>query len=125
MTFTDFLNQFWQDIAGWVLIAEFAMTAIALVWVLHLKREPMSAIAWSLTVVLVPFLGAFLFFLFGYQIIHRPLLKRRTSKHAYRSLASNVPAEAKPGTPPDHTVLILHIFKGFRVSGRARPRLSA
>jgi len=102
MTFTDFLNRFWQDIAGWVLIAEFVLTVVTLLCVMHLKREPMPAIAWSLTVIMVPFLGSFLFFLFGYQIVHRPLLKRRKRKHAYRSLAKNVHAEAKPGdgVPP-------------------------
>ncbi len=73
MTFTEFVDRFWQDIAGWVLLAGVAITFVTLLWVLHLKREPMSAIAWSLTVLLMPFMGAFLFYLFGYQIIHRPL----------------------------------------------------
>src|SRR5262249_1799073 len=102
MAFADFFNRVWQAIAGWALLLEVVITVATLLWVLHIKREPMSAIAWSLTVLLIPFLGAFLFYLFGYQTIHRPLKKRHKRKKAYRSIATDAPPEAKPGdgSPP-------------------------
>ena len=57
MAHPDFLARFWQDIAGWALLAHLLMTIVTLCWVLHLKREPMSAIAWCLAVVMLPFGG--------------------------------------------------------------------
>src|SRR5262245_31183769 len=69
MTYLDFLARFWQDIAGWAFLAYLLLTVATLCWVLHLKREPMSAIAWCLTVLVLPFFGPILFALFGYQTV--------------------------------------------------------
>jgi cardiolipin synthase len=92
-----FLDRFWQDIAGWLFLLEVVVTVGTLLAVLHLKREPMSAIAWSLTVIVLPILGPLLFLVFGYQTVNRPISKRRRRKQAYRSLSAEVPAVAKPG----------------------------
>ena len=101
MSVSDFLGRFWQDITGWAVLFDVVLTVVTLLWVLHIKREPMSAIAWSLTVVLMPFVGPFLFFLFGYQTIHRPLRQRRKRRKAYRSIttepSSAVPARSVSG----------------------------
>jgi cardiolipin synthase len=86
MQMMQFLERFWQDIAGWVVLIDVIITALTLVWVLHLKRETMSAIAWSLTVILVPFLGAFLFFLFGYQWVARPLRRKQRRLRLFKQL---------------------------------------
>jgi cardiolipin synthase len=86
MSFTDFVARFWQDIAGWGVLLHFVVTVTTLCWVLHLKRDSMSAIAWSLTVLLLPFVGAFLFFIFGYQSVTRPLARRRHRRSAYKKL---------------------------------------
>src|SRR5262249_39952591 len=84
MSFTNFVATFWQDIAGWLLLLEIVVTIGTLLAVMHLKREPMSAIAWSLTVLLVPLVGALLFFVFGYQTVHRRLMQRRQQGKAYK-----------------------------------------
>ena len=63
MTVAEFFSRNWQDVAGWLLLLDVVVTIATLCWVMHLKRETMSAIAWSLTVILLPILGAFLFFL--------------------------------------------------------------
>ena len=73
MSFTDFVSTFWQDIAGNLLLVQVVLTVGTLLAVLHTKREPQSAIAWALTVLLVPFLGALLFLVFGYQTVQRRL----------------------------------------------------
>jgi cardiolipin synthase len=86
MSFSEFVARFWQDIAGGLVLLNFAVTVGTLLWVLHTKRETMSAIAWSLTVLLVPFLGAFLFFIFGYQSITRPLDRRKKRRGTYKKL---------------------------------------
>jgi cardiolipin synthase len=105
MLYAEFIERFWQDIAGWLLLLEVVVTLGTLLWVLHLKREPMSAIAWCLAVLLMPFLGPLLFVLFGYQTIHRPIARRKTRRTTYRKLAADVPPEANPGDgAPDAAV---------------------
>jgi cardiolipin synthase len=86
MTAMQFIERFWQDIAAWAVLIDIIVTGLTLVWVLHLKRETMSAIAWSLTVILVPFLGAFLFFLFGYQWVARPLRRKQQRRRLFRQI---------------------------------------
>jgi cardiolipin synthase len=102
MSYPDFIARFWQDIAGWAVLLNVVLTVATLLWVMHLKREPMSAIAWCLAVLMLPFLGPALFALFGYQTIHRPIEKRKRRRRAYRELAQDAPAEANPGggSPP-------------------------
>ena len=48
-------------------------------WVLLKKRDPTVAVAWCLVVLLVPLLGALLFWVFGYNYIHRRV--RGKSEH--------------------------------------------
>ncbi|HEY1188585.1 MAG TPA: cardiolipin synthase [Gemmata sp.] len=117
MLFSEFVIIFWPGDAGWVLLAEVVLTAGTLLAVLHLKREPMSAIAWSLTVLLVPFLGAFLFLVFGYQTIHRRLRKRQARSKKYREFARTKGASA--GVPDAVGVLakLGQHGDGFPVSG--------
>ena len=96
MSLTEFVAHFWQDIAGGLFLLEIVVTAATLVWVLYLKRDPMSAIAWGLLVLLMPFLGSFLFALFGYQTVHRPLAKKKQRRKAYRALSGG-PADSRAG----------------------------
>ncbi len=81
-----FVEQFWQDIAGWLFLVDVVVTVGTLIFVLHLKRDTMSAIAWSLTVLLVPFLGAVLFYLFGYQWVARPLRRKQQRAVIFKTL---------------------------------------
>ena len=53
MSYPDFVSQFWQDIAGWAVLINIVLTLFTIACVLHLKREPMSAIAWCLTVIVL------------------------------------------------------------------------
>jgi len=126
MSFADFLDRFWQDVAGWLFLLEVVVTAGTLVWVLHLKRNPMSAIAWSLTVLMLPLLGPVLFALFGSQTIRRPLVRRQKRRKAYRKLTADAPDDAKtgeataePAVPPRWAVLarLAHHADGFPVTG--------
>ena len=125
MSFSDFLGRFWADVAGWALLLDVVVTLATLLWILALKRDPMSAIAWSLTVILMPLLGPLLFFLFGYQIVHRPIRKRHRRKSAYRSMATDAPPAATPGDggPPvevprrwDVLTRLAHHPDGFAVT---------
>ncbi len=75
----------WPDILGLLILLEVLITVATLVWVLHTKRETMSAIAWSLTVLLLPILGPLLFVLFGWQSITRPMARRRRHRKVLRN----------------------------------------
>ena len=95
MSFSDFVARFWQDIAGWLVLINFVVTAGTLLWVLQTKRETMSAIAWSLTVLLLT-VRAFLFFIFGYQ--HRRLSTESGTETLTRSYLTRT---ASPRRTPD------------------------
>src|SRR5580698_5777576 len=90
MTVTDFFFRFWQDITGWVLLIYILITLGTFCMVLHTKRETMSAIAWSLTVLLFPLMGAFLFFVFGSQSIARPLTRKQQKRSAFKKITGGV-----------------------------------
>lgn len=119
MSLTDFLARFWLEIAGWLVFLDTAVTVATLIWVLHIKRDSMSAIAWSLTVLLLPFLGAFLFFIFGYQSITRPLNRRRSRRSAYKKLAGAAGEKARVDVPNrwDTLAKLGHHGDGFPVTG--------
>src|SRR5262245_40798724 len=104
MSFSDFLSVFWTDIAGGLVLAEVLITLCTLLAVMHVKREPMSAIAWSLTVLLLPFAGAFLFLVFGLQTIHRKIRKRKQRSRAFKKFVARVDGESAE-VPPQWAVL--------------------
>jgi cardiolipin synthase len=118
MSFIHFITTFWQDITGWLVLLYVLLTIGTLLAVMHLKREPMSAIAWSLTVLLMPFGGPFLFFVFGYQTVHRPLMRRRERGQAYKKFINRADA-APAGVPERWDVLarLGHHGDGFPVTG--------
>ncbi|MCS6866604.1 MAG: cardiolipin synthase [Gemmataceae bacterium] len=117
MSFSQFVGAFWQDIAGWLLLLEFALVGGTLLAVLHLKREPMSAIAWALTVILLPIVGPVLFLLFGYQSIPRKLRKRQLRGQAYKKFIARIDGESAE-VPAPWAVLarIAHHADGFPVT---------
>jgi cardiolipin synthase len=83
MTTAEFVSKYGWDTAGWLVFTNAVVVTLGVCWILHLKRETMSAIAWCLTVIFLPFLGIALFYLFGYQSIHRPISKKRKRRRVY------------------------------------------
>jgi cardiolipin synthase len=118
MAFMTLLANSWQEIAAWLLLAEVVLTVGTLVCVLHIKRETMSAIAWGLTVILVPFLGSFLFFVFGYQTVHRRLVRRQKRGRAYKAFSARA-SGTSAGVPERWDVLakVAHLGGGDPVTG--------
>jgi cardiolipin synthase len=70
----------WSRVTGALALLNIALVAGTIVWILTVKREPTSAIAWCLLVLFLPVVGAGLFVLLGYQSVHLPL--RRKRRHA-------------------------------------------
>lgn len=117
MTFAEFVSSSWEEIAGWLVLLDLALVVGTVLAVLHFKRETQSAIAWVLTIVLLPFAGAVLFWLFGYQTVHRRLLRKKVRSIAYKALAAR-PGRAPADVPPRWDVLarLGHHRDGFPVT---------
>jgi cardiolipin synthase len=75
---------YWDEITAWAGLAAVTVTVLTIGWVLTIKREPTSALAWCLVVFFLPFLGTALFVLLGYQQVHRPVSRKMRHKKAYR-----------------------------------------
>jgi cardiolipin synthase A/B len=71
-------------IAGSLALLNIGLVAGTIVWILTVKREPTSAIAWCLLVLFLPVLGIFLFVLLGYQSVHVPLRRKRRHAAGFR-----------------------------------------
>ncbi len=119
MANSEFLTRFSSDIAGSLVVLNFLLVAGTLIWVLQTKRETMSAIAWSLTVLLVPFLGAVLFFVFGAQSINRPITRKQRKNSAYKRLEHSGDGGAAADVPVrwDTLARLGHLNGGFAVTG--------
>jgi cardiolipin synthase A/B len=107
VTWLEALSHYWQDIAAWSGVIDGIIIVVVVPWVLAIKKEAISAIAWSLTVILLPFFGALLFVLFGYQSVHRPLKRKRQHRRDFRvrNAAGRNPTatEAEQTEDPDET----------------------
>lgn len=53
-------------------------------WILMTKRNSTSAVAWCLVVLLMPFLGVALFWVFGYSHITGPLRRKKKHRAGFR-----------------------------------------
>jgi cardiolipin synthase len=70
---------------------------VTIPWVLLVKRETTSAVAWCLLVFFLPFVGTLFFIFFGYQHVRWPLKRKQQHTQHYRSSQPAVPPEAVPG----------------------------
>ncbi len=79
----------WEYLAAWwpllLTLADFVLVAVMIAWALMIKPDATSAVAWCLLIIFLPFLGAFLFVVFGYQHVDRPLKRKRLHKQRYRT----------------------------------------
>lgn len=82
-------HDLWLEIHNWlpalVTLFHLGLSAVFLSWALMSKADSMSAMAWCLLIILLPLVGAMLFWLFGYQHVNRPLQRKRRHKQRYRS----------------------------------------
>lgn len=75
----------WASITGALALFNIALSAGTVFWVLTVKREPTSALAWCLLVLFLPIFGSLLFVLLGYQSIHVPLRRKRRHAEEFRT----------------------------------------
>lgn len=83
----SWLLDVWEEFVHWLpilaLLLDLGLIAIFLPWVLMTKTNSTSAVAWCLVILFLPFAGAGLFLLFGYQHVSRPLQRKRRHKLRY------------------------------------------
>lgn len=114
---TDTLKQAWDAIAaiphlGLYLTLGWAAYLIGLgLWIVLQKREPAATISWLVSLAALPYLGFFIYYLFGPQRIHRQRLRRVRARAslppAIQGLSSSPEAvelaklaQATTGLPP-------------------------
>lgn len=79
----DAISTYWPSIT--FATAHTLLMCGFIAWILSIKKESTSAIAWSLLVILVPLVGAMLFVLFGYQSVNRPLKRKMQHRVRFRA----------------------------------------
>lgn len=100
--FAEVWDDFYELWPAILFIGNLLILVGSLTWVLMTKSDSTSAVAWCLVILLVPYLGALLFVLFGYQHVHRPLKRKRRHKKNYQRMVTgpeqqNVAAPFEPG----------------------------
>src|SRR5262249_10781875 len=95
-----FVFEYWPHFTFFAAL-EVVVTVCVIVWVLMTKRDSTAAMAWCLVVIVVPFIGAFLFAVFGYRRVTPPLHRRRRPRSLFRRGHPPRTREAAPGSRPD------------------------
>ena len=78
-------EHFWQIALSLLAVLELAIIVVTVPWILTIKKESVSAVAWCLVVILLPFLGFVLFLIFGYNYVYRPLKRKRRHRVGFRA----------------------------------------
>ncbi|HLJ94091.1 MAG TPA: cardiolipin synthase [Gemmataceae bacterium] len=94
----DILRNYWVHLTTLGALVGPILSGITIIYVLVTKKNSTSAVAWCLLVIFLPLLGPFLFLLFGYQHVNRPLSRKRRHKQRFQRKPAAAPAEAFPGT---------------------------
>ncbi len=74
----------WQEMTGWFALLNFVLVSLTLLSILTIKKNSASAVAWCMSVFLMPIGGTALYWLFGYQSVYRPLERKRKHAESYR-----------------------------------------
>jgi cardiolipin synthase len=99
MSWWQTLEPYWADLiaVGGALFGPL-LTIGTIGWILSIKKDSTSAMAWCLFVFFLPILGPFFFFIFGYQHVYRPLMRKRRHRRHYESSRST-------GRSGDHAIV--------------------
>jgi len=80
-------------------LLDIVLVGIFIPWILQIKKEPTTAVAWCLVVILIPGIGAAIFWLFGLNYIHRPLLARQVHHSIFQQRHPPGNPHARRGAP--------------------------
>ncbi len=80
-----------EQITFWLIIADIALVAIAVIHMLYQRRTPQSQATWLLTLLLLPYLGVILYFFFG---LRKSISKSYKTKITIQPLPHNVSGDS-------------------------------
>jgi cardiolipin synthase A/B len=90
MDFSELLSWSWELTVLSAALLGPVLTVSTILWVLSSRKETTSTTAWCLVVFFMPLIGPVLYFFLGYQVVARPLKRKRRHKHAFHSSPSSV-----------------------------------
>jgi cardiolipin synthase len=109
----DILRDYWIHLTTLGALIGPILSVVTMAYVLLTKKNSTSAVAWCLLVFFLPLLGPFLFLLFGYQHVYRPLLRKRRHKRLFQ----RQPAAVRADSPSDLDGLRGHGGGSLRSAG--------
>ena len=80
----EILRNYWVHLTTLGALIGPILSVVTMAYVLLTKKNSTSAVAWCLLVFFLPLFGPFLFLLFGYQHVYRPLLRKRRHKRLFQ-----------------------------------------
>lgn len=80
-------------------------------WVIMQKREPAATLAWVFSLLFLPYLGFFIFYLFGPRKVRRSETRRRHSYEAIRQAYARGDAKAQADSPHDLSVQLTKLVQ--------------
>lgn len=95
------LTYIWEITLSALALVELAILVLGIPWILTIKRDSVSAVAWCLVVVLLPIIGFLLFTVFGYNYVHRPLKRKRKHRAGFGARNPAEKEEAQVGYAPN------------------------
>ena len=110
----------WPGIAGLFAFADLLAVTVTILWILTIKREPTSAIAWCLVVFFLPVIGILLFIVFGYQNVQRPLSEKREHAREFRTKPSR--SKRTPAADPQGLASLAEGLGAMPLTGGNRVR---
>src|SRR5438309_2286303 len=97
MSWLELLEPYWEVITAGLTTLGPVLSALTVAWVLTSKKNPTSAAAWCLLVILLPLVGPIFFLIFGYQHVNRPLALKRQQKRRFQHEVGAPTPESSPG----------------------------
>ncbi len=91
-----YVSEYLPHVSAFALL-DALLIAFVIPWVLLKKRDSTVAVAWCLVVLFVPVLGAFLFWVIGYNYVHRRVRSKRSHHDAFRAAHPPPSREATRG----------------------------
>src|SRR5690349_21152907 len=97
--FAEWWYEYLHELTAFALL-DTALILLVIPYVLTKKRDPTVAVAWCLVVLLMPVLGAFLFWVFGYNYVHRRVKRKQRHRSSFGQQHPPARREARRGAEP-------------------------
>src|SRR5579885_1977752 len=95
------MSQYSTNLTALFGVLNVVLVVVLIPWILMTKKEPTAALAWCLVVLLMPVLGAFLFWVFGVNYLRRKLERKQAHRARFRQAHPPPRREAARGRPGD------------------------